>query len=71
MSDEHLKEIRDLEPDLQLQACVFLVFVDLIIHEFLETETFKRILAEAKTRQEKIDALMVDDEMGINIPHSG
>lgn len=68
MSDGPLEELSELEPDLQLQSCIFLMFVDLIIREFFETETFRKIIAEAKTRQEKSDALMAEDEMGINIP---
>jgi len=71
VSDGPLEELTELEPDLQLQSCVFLMFVDLIIREFFETETFQKILADAKTRQEKIDALLAEDEVGTNLPPHG
>jgi hypothetical protein len=63
-----MEELSELEPDLLLQSCIFLLFVDLIIREFLGTETFKGIIAEAKVRQEKSDALMAEDEMGLSTP---
>jgi hypothetical protein len=68
VSNQPIKELSELEPDLALQSCIFLLFVDLIIREFLETERFKGIIAEGKRRQEKSDALLADDEMGISTP---
>lgn len=71
MNDDDLKELHDLEPDLLLQSCVFLVFADLIIREFLGTETFRKILAEGKGRSEQSDSDLAFDEMGINPPTFG